>query len=441
MAVERAAANHFAASRPRMQRTVIISSSTPIYTALGNRRLHTGAARTLLASRGVVGWRGRQHAHIEHNGRPGFINRRASSRRFHPGVPRFGRGTDGRGACCRVHLRPDVSVDAQSWAFVLADPVLATHLLELLGTGCGARLAPERTPVWDEVFASRSAPDLARARHDLHRQSSGHRRTTDRVVPAVCTRVEYDYRQAFVEQFGSQFVTDALAFAVLLLVARGRLLALREARLEAELTRAHLETLRLEIQPHFLFNTLNSVAALIRLKANDKALDMLLKLSELMRRTLDRPAGHLVALGDEVDFVKRYIDLHRSRFSDRLDVTYAVDSDCQDVAVPPFLLQPLVENALRHGMAKHAGPCRLELGARFDRDLVLVWVADDGAGLPAGFDIARDAGTGLSNIRRRLDELYGPSATLGIRPAERAGTVVDIAVPRTFVNRLERAAG
>ena len=254
-------------------------------------------------------------------------------------------------------------------------------------------------------------------------------------------RVEYDYRQAFVEQFGSQFVTDALAFAVLLLVARGRLLALREARLEAELTRAHLETLRLEIQPHFLFNTLNSVAALIRLKANDKALDMLLKLSELMRRTLDRPAGHLVALGDEVDFVKRYIDLHRSRFSDRLDVTYSVDSDCQDVAVPPFLLQPLVENALRHGMAKHAGPCRLELGARFNRDLVLVWVADDGAGLPAGFDIARDAGTGLSNIRRRLDELYGPSATLGIRPAERAGTVVDIAVPRTFVNRLERAAG
>ena len=144
---------------------------------------------------------------------------------------------------------------------------------------------------------------------------------------------------------------------------RARRLALRKSRLEAELVRANLDALRLEIQPHFLFNTLNSIAALIRLKSNDKALDMLLGLSAMMRATIDRPVHHLTPLSAELDFVKQYVDLQAARFGDRLQVSYAVDGDCLDIPVPTFLLQPLVENALRHAVARKPGPSRLEIGA------------------------------------------------------------------------------
>ncbi|MEQ1730349.1 MAG: histidine kinase, partial [Vicinamibacterales bacterium] len=127
-------------------------------------------------------------------------------------------------------------------------------------------------------------------------------------------------------QFEAQFATDILMFAMLLVLGRtlavgdhAQQLALRESKLEAELARAHLEALRLEIQPHFLFNTLNSIAALIRIQANDKALDMLLGLGALMRATLDRPPDHLTPLSNEVEFVRQYLDLQGARFGDRLD--------------------------------------------------------------------------------------------------------------------------
>ena len=181
--------------------------------------------------------------------------------------------------------------------------------------------------------------------------------------------VAYGFPQAFVAQFGSQFATDILVYAMLLLLGstiavsdRARQLALRKSRLEAELVRANLDALRLEIQPHFLFNTLNSIAALIRLKTNDKALDMLLGLSAMMRATIDRPVHHVTPLSAELDFVKQYVDLQAARFGDRLQVSYAVDHDCLAIPVPTFLLQPLVENALRHAVAQQTGP-----GAARDR--------------------------------------------------------------------------
>lgn len=246
-----------------------------------------------------------------------------------------------------------------------------------------------------------------------------------------------DFRDALDTLFRSQLVTDLLAFTTLLFIgstlaitSRARQLALRESQLEAALARATLEALRLEIQPHFLFNTLHSIAALIRIKANGKALEMLLGLSELMRTTLDRAPAHETSLASEVEFVTRYIDLQRTRFGDQLQVRYTVDPACRPCAVPTFLLQPLVENAFRHGIGRKAGPSHLELGATTDDEGLRLWVSDSGAGLPAGFSLERDAGTGLSNIRVRLKHLYGSEAHLALAARPGGGTLATVRLPR-----------
>jgi len=244
------------------------------------------------------------------------------------------------------------------------------------------------------------------------------------------------FRAAFLGQFPAFFAIDTLVLGLLLTagcaysgVRRARQLDLRESRLEAELARAQLDALRLEIQPHFLFNTLNSISALIRLKDHDGALRMLLGLGDLMRAAVEQPKHHHVPLSEELAFVKRYVDLQRVRFADRLQVSYEVDEDCADLAVPAFMLQPLVENALRHGAAPRPGLCHVRIGARAEHGRLRLWVSDDGVGLPRGFDLERDAGTGLGNTRSRLAQLYGSAATLDVRALPAAGTTVEIAMP------------
>jgi two-component system, LytTR family, sensor kinase len=224
----------------------------------------------------------------------------------------------------------------------------------------------------------------------------------------------------------------------ILLIVGGRALAvsertwqlqLRESQLESDLARAQLDALRLEIEPHFLFNTLNSIAAQIRLNENAGALSMLLRLSDLMRSTLDRGAGQYASLGEEVAHVARYVDLQRTRFNDRLSVVYAVDPACDSTPVPAFLLQPIVENALRHGLSPNVRPGRLEIGARHDGSELRLWVRDDGSGLPDTFDLQRDAGTGLKNISARLARIYGDRASLRLRTNEAGGTTAELTLP------------
>jgi len=248
----------------------------------------------------------------------------------------------------------------------------------------------------------------------------------------------------FAGQSPSLFVMDTLIYSMLLIGGsayyghqRARQHLLRESRLEAQLARAQLEALRLEIQPHFLFNTLNSIAALIRLREHDGALKMLLGLSDMMRSTIERPKNQLVTLSAEIEFVKRYVDLQHARFADRLQVQYEIEDSCNEVDVPTFLLQPLVENALRHGAAPRATTCHIQIGASAESGRLRLWVKDDGVGLPQDFDLARDAGTGLSNTRSRLAQLYGAAASFDVRAGDAAGTIVEIALP--FTPRLEIA--
>jgi hypothetical protein len=229
---------------------------------------------------------------------------------------------------------------------------------------------------------------------------------------------------------------DLLVYGLLLLIGssiavyqRARSLELRESRLEADLARAQLDALRLEIEPHFLFNTLNSIASLIRSQASDKALSTLLGLSDLFRTAVDGRRQHTTTLAEETVFVKRYVDLQRARFSDRLDVRYSISPESERCAVPSFLLQPVVENAFRHGLARRSGPCRLELAASVDGSELHLSIRDDGAGLPPGFDLTEHAGTGLRNARLRLQRLYNGAAQLRLEPAEGGGTIAHIRLP------------
>jgi len=238
----------------------------------------------------------------------------------------------------------------------------------------------------------------------------------------------------------SEWMFDIIAATIALLIGygaaasdRAQQLALRESRLEADLARAQLAALRLEIEPHFLFNTLNSIASLIRAESPDRALAMLLGLSDLMRSTLDTP-GPATTLGAELAFVERYVALQRVRFMDRLSVTCAIEPDCEGCEVPTLLLQPLVENAFRHGIARRAGACAIEISARLDGGRLHIRIRDDGAGLPAGFDLRAGAGVGLRNTQSRLERSYGTAAALAIGPRQGGGTDVDITLPVTFVS-------
>ena len=248
----------------------------------------------------------------------------------------------------------------------------------------------------------------------------------------------YGFVDALTNQLPARFEIDLLTFGLLVVAGsalrtrhRAQRLELRESRLEAELARAELHALRLEIEPHFLFNTLNAITALVRMKDNSRAVEMLVGLADFMRTTLDGPADQLVPLSREIAWVKRYVALQQARFGDRLQVEYRTGEGCEDVLVPTLLLQPIVENALRHGAARQTTPCRVEITAALANRMLTVVVADDGAGLPGDFDLDRAAGTGLRNVRSRLAHLYGGAARLDVRRGERAGTTVEVAVPTT----------
>jgi len=246
----------------------------------------------------------------------------------------------------------------------------------------------------------------------------------------------YSFAEALNRSFRSWFHIDLLIYCLGVAISYGlagyreaRRAELRESRLETELARAQLDTLRLQIQPHFLFNTLNSIAALVRRRKNDRALEMVLGLSELLRSSLERSRHALVPLAEELEFVKRYVELQRARFGDRLSVDYEIDETCLDHMIPNFLLQPLVENAIRHGIGKRAAPGRIEIRSHRDKSRLVISIADDGIGLPTDFELTEHAGVGLSNTRSRLAQLYGEQAEMDLREPQQGGVTVTLSLP------------
>lgn len=236
---------------------------------------------------------------------------------------------------------------------------------------------------------------------------------------------DYSVTQAARSSFVYHIPVDVLLCCVLIAVGYSTALA----ALEAEVARANLEALRLEIRPHFLFNTLNSISALIRNHDNERALNMLVGLSTLMRTSIEQPQRGLVSLTEELAFLGQYVEIQQVRFADRVNVSCRVDRGCADLRVPMLLLQPLVENAYRHGMTTDSDRLAIEVSAQATPNRVTVLVTDDGAGPPEGFDLDTDAGAGLRNVRARLQQIYGDDCRFSVSRRLPRGTVAEIVFP------------
>jgi two-component system, LytTR family, sensor kinase len=200
------------------------------------------------------------------------------------------------------------------------------------------------------------------------------------------------------------------------------------AALEAELTRSKLETLRSQLRPHFLFNTLNAISVFVT-EDSAKAQAMILRLASLLRRSLDEEA-HEVPLRRELEFLNDYLEIQRGRFGDRLSVDLAVDESVLGARVPVFLLQPLLENAIEHGRSD-AKRTTVALRAAREGDDLRITVSDDGPGLADGASVRE--GIGLRNTRARLHALFGARASVALGPANgnggTPGARVEITVP------------
>jgi signal transduction histidine kinase len=199
------------------------------------------------------------------------------------------------------------------------------------------------------------------------------------------------------------------------------------ARLSEQLSTARFAALQARLNPHFLFNTLNTVTVLVRDNDRDGATRIIEHLSEVLRRTLSRHRANEVALGDELALVEQYLAIEQARFSDRLRVDYDIDSALHAAAVPAFAIQHLIENAIRHGIARHPEAGQLTLAARRVGDQLEIRVEDDGPGLAAGAELR--AGHGLENTRERLRALHGDRASLTVTARAPRGAVAVLRVP------------
>jgi two-component system LytT family sensor kinase len=201
---------------------------------------------------------------------------------------------------------------------------------------------------------------------------------------------------------------------------------LAASQLETQLARANLHALEMQVQPHFLFNTLNSISELVH--HDPEAADLMIaQLGDLLRMTTDGAMRQEVALVRELNFVGAYLDIERTRFQDRLSVKKQVDPDVLDCLVPNLILQPIVENAVRHGLSPRVAPGTLTITARRVNDRVRITIRDDGRGLPPPEE--RRERVGIGNTRSRLRQTYGDAHRFEMADAPGGGTLVMIEVP------------
>ena len=201
---------------------------------------------------------------------------------------------------------------------------------------------------------------------------------------------------------------------------------LRAAELEKQLAQAKLQALQMQLNPHFLFNTLHSISSLMH-QDTEAADRMMVRLSDLLRAALESSDTQEVALRDELELLQRYLDIEQIRFGNRLSVQMDIAPETLDTRVPNLILQPLVENAIRHGIEPHTKPGRIELRARRAAGTLTLEVCDNGAGLrkngPTG------EGVGLSNTRARLRTLYGEAHRFELDDAPGGGLRVRLTLP------------
>lgn len=209
-------------------------------------------------------------------------------------------------------------------------------------------------------------------------------------------------------------------------------LAARSARLETQLARTELQILRSQLDPHFLFNALHVISELVHVDPT-RADRMVARLGDLLRMSAALAQSGDVALRKELEFVTAYLEIQEARFGERLSVTCDVDAATLDAAVPSLVIQPLVENAIRHGTSRRAGAGHVEIVTRRVGPALVIEVLDDGPGLRA--DQVPDEGIGIGHTRARLAQLYGADGALDLEPRAGGGTAARIRLPFARVRR------
>lgn len=228
----------------------------------------------------------------------------------------------------------------------------------------------------------------------------------------------------------SLFLYAALLAICYILDSRDRLIRqqIETARLNEQLSKAQLDSLRHQIEPHFLFNTLNAIAGLVREKRNDGAVSMIVGLSDFLRKVVADSNRQQVPLGEEMEFLQTYLDIQEVRFAGRLQVCVNVPKELFPAHVPSLILQPMVENALKHGIAKRAQGGMIRIAAARSSGILTLSVYNDGPALPADWEKAH-SGIGISNARTRLRCLYGDAFDFTMRNQEPDGVEVSVSVP------------
>lgn len=200
------------------------------------------------------------------------------------------------------------------------------------------------------------------------------------------------------------------------------------ASLQIQLAQANLRALKMQIHPHFLFNTLNSISALVRKEENRLAVRMLGQLGEFLRIALENKGQQEIPLEQEFDFLRKYLDIELVRFGDRLEVNFDVDPELRTYYVPNLILQPIVENAIHHGISQQTSGGRIDVVAREENGRICMSVSDNGPGLKNPERLEK--GVGVANTQARLENLYGSDQEFSLRNASSGGLEVRVCVPK-----------
>lgn len=334
------------------------------------------------------------------------------------------------------------SIERYFYSRLVGDPVALTQLVpaELIFTYAWALLTPlvmlvaKRFPVWGN----------RRLRNWLVQLAAMVAFVLVHVTLFALATAAFDSRlpatDSFPQLFGryllSWTVLDAIVFCTLIAVHNAVVYyrvskdrAIRASQLEARLAQTQLHMLRMQLQPHFLFNTLHSISALMH-KDVRRADSMVAALSDLLRMSLQNIGAQEVALQSELEFLQRYLEIMSLRFGERLKVSFDVDPETRDARVPNLFLQPLVENSFRHGFGD-LGQGSIKISVQRDGTMLRCDVVDDGRGLRAG----HKEGVGLASTRQRLAHLYGDNHTFALRGAPGEGVHVTMAIPFSSFER------
>ena len=204
--------------------------------------------------------------------------------------------------------------------------------------------------------------------------------------------------------------------------------SIQAAQLETQLANAELQALKMQLQPHFLFNAHNTISMLVRTKRHEQATDMIAALSDLLRSSLKGYSTQMITLGQELELIKKYLSIEQIRFEENLSINIEAQPDLLNQPVPNFILQPIVENAIKHGASKHIGKGELNIKAKIKEPYLVIRVENTGPLLRHNFDVKSRTGIGLSNTEKRLTQLYKVNGLLGLRN-ENDKVVTEIKIP------------